>query len=355
MSRRASNIGALVFVILLAAFLSRPLFSPTRTTSAQGPPVAEATPSPQAPAETTTTVTPEPEPTDPTTPLDTTSTTIPPAPPPSEGGDFLATYPRGCLGGAAPPNPGLVAALSGGTVTVAPPGGAPIASFAAPEPIGWSASGQYLAAGNGKLFSPNGVPAGSLFAAGVDRWAWSPTGDCAVGIVNGALHFGVPGGEQGVLLNANVKDFSFSPDGRLLALVLDEGADEPEPVLYVGRLASGRLDAQTDFPPGTPAVKLFGWTGDGGRILYGVAGEGVAKRVPVQVTRVGAGDDSGRSRTLNLQAIPHPYNARGCGERTAMIAGDGPGRYLRFAEAGSGLTPPPRRMSPSPVRPTGVS
>jgi hypothetical protein len=256
-STTTKNIASVVFVLVLGLFLSQPILN----ASSDGPPAGGE----DEPASTTTTVAEEPTT---TTEAEAATTTTAvedePTPEPSASEDegaapteLLTALPPRCLKGVAKPVPGLIAGLAGGTVSIAPPGGAVTASFPAKAPIAWSASGRFLATGGGTVFTSEGQKKGSMFTAAAASWAWSPVADCAVGLVRGGLQFGMPNGEYGALLYQPVTDFAFSPNGQKLALAMDDPS-VPGVSVWEANLKTGAL-SQLDVIVEAESVTLLGW------------------------------------------------------------------------------------------------
>ena len=152
-----------------------------------------------------------------------------PSPTPRATGGGLALagrVPRACLKRAGPPEGyGHVAALDDGRVTIASATGGTVTSLAAGAPLEWSASGNYLMTGDGVAFTSDGARLGRPLGPpqrGL-RWALSPTADCAVAFSgDGLVAARIGRGKQrpARLLDGNVVDAAFSPDGRRLALAL---------------------------------------------------------------------------------------------------------------------------------------
>lgn len=336
MSRTASNIGAVVFVLLLGFLLSGPIRDPGPR-GGRLPAAAEASPTP-APEGS-----PSPEPAATTTPPTATTappTTLAPAPAPtSTAGQgpgagaptFLSSYPAACLRSSGRPIPGLVAALADGTVRVAPPGGAETASFAAKGPIAWSPSGTFLGARGGRVFTASGEERGPLFPGRPRSWAWSPTSDCALAVSEGALLWGAPGGDPEALIGGDVRDFAFSPDGQKLALIAGEG-DEAAPLsLWAADLRASKVRSLATFEASGSGT-LFGWSGDGTQVYYGIG-----RARSVRVWRASVDGSGGAPEALPFKAPPRPRSFRLCGDRPLMVTGGPPSAGLRFVP-GDGIT-----------------
>lgn len=157
----------------------------------------------------------------------------PPAPTPkgtdeddeTSGPSRLAVaFPKACMRDASSGGLGLVAAATRSSIGVGGPDGRAAFALRAEPPVGFSASGRYLATAGADLWSESGAHIGLAFDRPVVTWAWSPMGDCLVGIERGRLMFVRPEDAPKVLVRGvPVSDFSFSPDGtRLIFAVADQ-------------------------------------------------------------------------------------------------------------------------------------
>jgi WD40 repeat protein len=318
-SRTGNNIASVVFVLVLALFVSQPILNASRS----GPPADGGA----AAATTTTTQPEEPSTTEPATtvPEETTTTTTVPEPEPSESespdtgvASLVGEYPAECLKKVARPNPGFIAALGQGGVTVASPSGSAVARFKADAPIQWSPSGRFLAAGDGEALSPEGNSVGPLFSSASSKWAWSPRSDCALGIVDGALEYGSPGGESATLVEGEVTSFAFSPDGSFLAYVALEGGT---PNVYSADLRVGAV--QKYGSPGSAEATIFGWSGKGTLLYGGAAGASVAADGERLIEAQAGGASSGATRKLRATALKSPDSVKACRKRTLLVVGGG--------------------------------
>jgi hypothetical protein len=140
----------------------------------------------------------------------------------SSGPTKLAVrYPKECLRAASAPGSGLIAAVQGGSIGVGTPEGSSAFALRAAPPVGFSAGGTFLATAGADLWSDEGEHLGLAFNRPVKRWAWSPTGDCLVGIDRGRVLVVRPDGRPEVLVRGvPVSNFSFSPDGTRLLFVI---------------------------------------------------------------------------------------------------------------------------------------
>jgi hypothetical protein len=97
-------------------------------------------------------------------------------------------------------------------------------------------------------------------------WQWTPVADCALATTErGSLTFSIPDStRKGIrLLNASVQDFELSPNGRLLAAVIEDGG------LYVADLRRRRVTQVTD-----GRASLEGWYSNRSVLFSKSEGEG---------------------------------------------------------------------------------
>ena len=138
---------------------------------------------------------------------------------------LAAPYPKACLRAAASPSPGLIAAFDGSAVSSITPTGARVFALQAEPPVGFSAGGTYLATAGADLWTDTGEHVGIVFSRPVSTWAWSPVGDCIVGVDKSRLVVAEPEAKPTVLVHGiPVTTFGFSPDGdRIVFAVGGEG------------------------------------------------------------------------------------------------------------------------------------
>jgi len=163
-------------------------------------------------------------------------------------------YPGRCLDRAPTPGIGLLAASDGRSVTAASPVGADAFRLQARPPIGFSASGRFLATAGADLWTERGAHVGIAFGRPVDTWAWSPAADCIAGVANGRLVVAEPNKRPVVLLEGvAVSTFSFSPDGSRMAFsVADDGGAAG---IWLADLRSGEVRNLKR----APGFTLMGW------------------------------------------------------------------------------------------------
>lgn len=150
---------------------------------------------------------------------------------------------------------GLVAAKRGGSgrgiVQIGFPDQPPAARIEVAGEVAWSPSGRFLAESGGRVFDQSGNLQGALFFE-PRKWQWSPVADCALATTEqGRLTFSIPDTKRkGTrLLDAPVKNFELSPNGRRLALVIhDHGG------LWIADLRRGRTTKVAEVTP-----YLAGW------------------------------------------------------------------------------------------------
>lgn len=191
-------------------------------------------------------------------------------------------YPRACLRPVSRSTRGLVATYKGGVVTVSRTDGSVISTIRAPgrvvrPPLAWSPSGRVLAMGpQGLFWRPNGelIPIGDVQHGLVQgrrgTWGWSPLSDCGVHVteagelnVTAANPFVV--GPGATLLEKDVESFWYSPNGRKLALVLNEGGRRS---IWIANLVSSHMDLVREFAQRTCCVSLGGWDPSGTEVFF---------------------------------------------------------------------------------------
>lgn len=175
----------------------------------------------------------------------------PPPPPPatqdpekdkeSSGPSRVVTpYPRACMRDESPDGSGLIAAAQGDSIGVGTPEGQTAFGLRAAPPVGFSASGAYLATAGADLWSETGAHIGLAFKRPVNEWAWSPAGDCLVGIERGRLMFVRPDKQAKVLVRGvPVSDLAFSPDGSRLIFAVAEASNSSG--IWLADLGSGEV------------------------------------------------------------------------------------------------------------------
>jgi hypothetical protein len=155
-------------------------------------------------------------------------------------------YPKACMRAVSPQGFGLVAAAGDrGSIGVGSPTGQAAFALRAQSPVGFSASGLYLGTAGGDLWSATGAHLGLAFKRPVVSWAWSPAGDCLVGIERGRLMFVRPeNGPKVLVRGVPVSDFAFSPDGKRLIFVVGDGSSSAG--IWMADLASGETKRLLD-------------------------------------------------------------------------------------------------------------
>jgi len=170
-------------------------------------------------------------------------------------------YPKGCLAEVPSPRAMLIAASAGGTVAAGMPTGESWFSLQARPPVGFSASGSFLATAGADLWTLAGDHVGVAFRRPVQKWAWSPIADCIAGIDGGRLAVALPDRPPVVLIDeADVSTFAFSPDGSRIVLAVPRG---PSSGLWLADLPSGDVRVLQRSTGWT----LAGWTPQGKPIL----------------------------------------------------------------------------------------
>jgi len=178
---------------------------------------------------------------------------------------FSSAYPQQCLSAVARPKPGLVAAVRGGYVGLAPPGGARSARFRAQGPIQFSPSGNFLLTGRGEIIKVDGGRRFNVVEGRSPSWAWSPVADCALALDgSGSLLLGRPAVDAPRSLIPSevgaVHDMVFSRDGQRVAFLAASGADAPPLHVWIAHLDDGRAVIARSYLSG--AVSLLGWAND---------------------------------------------------------------------------------------------
>lgn len=153
----------------------------------------------------------------------------------------LATgYPKPCLRNERSSGGGLIAAAAGAFVSARSPGGSQAFALRAEPPIGWSASGRFLATAGADLWTNRGNHIGIAFSRPVQQWAWSPIADCIVGIENNRLVVVRPHQRAEFLVTGvPIATFAFSPDGTQLVYSVDE---KRRSGLWIADLRSGQIE-----------------------------------------------------------------------------------------------------------------
>lgn len=178
---------------------------------------------------------------------------------------LTARYPKRCMRPSDGAPSGLVAARRGSVADVGFPDERPVARVEVSGDVAWSPSGRFLAERGGRVFDQSGNPHGALFFEPL-AWQWSPVADCALATTErGSLTFSIPDSKRkGIrLLNAPVRDFELSPNGRLLAAVVEGDG------LYVADLRRRSLTQATE-----GRASLEGWYSNRAVLFSKSEGEG---------------------------------------------------------------------------------
>lgn len=191
-----------------------------------------------------------------------------------------------------------------------------MAQLNARGPVGWSASGKFLATGGGKVFDSSGAAKGALFSGAASQWAWSPAGDCALGIVAGKLELGVPGRRGGTLLSATVTGFSISPNGRKVGIAAQ---DDVSNTFWIADLAGGGLTKVHEVGA-TVAGTVFGWAPDSKTLYIGSSGTS-AGADGYRITSVKVVGGGVLRHRLGLSALAGPDTFSACRSRLLVVAG----------------------------------
>jgi hypothetical protein len=279
MSPSLKAVLALIFVAVLGTVLIRPILD-----AADAPLVAAPAdePSPRRSKRTTASPTPESSPSRVPSPAPSTS---------SEGGlisgpfrtqPLFDRYPKACLRSAAPAGEigaaareDLIASVNGGRITFGTtagptqlaPGGTTFGKVDAL--VGINRTGDLYAArsrSGAVLLSPPEGLQGADGDSGLPRLTtlvWSPQSGCGVAIARDGSLLVLPYDGSSRLARESVTAASFSPDGRRLALVLEEGETTS---LWVADLDGTKMQEVQRERTG-PRVDLKGWSPDG-RTLY---------------------------------------------------------------------------------------
>ena len=158
-----------------------------------------------------------------------------------EGPSRVTTrYPRSCTRDAAVPGIGLVAASQGGSIGVVTPTGQSAFALRAKPPVGFSVSGRYLATAGADLWTTRGEHVGLAFSRPATKWAWSPQGECIVGIDRGRLLVAEPKQRPEVLVRGvPVSNFAFAPDGTRIVFAVGGGSSATG--IWMADLKSGEI------------------------------------------------------------------------------------------------------------------
>ncbi|HEX2057252.1 MAG TPA: hypothetical protein VHI71_02690 [Actinomycetota bacterium] len=247
----------------------------------------------------------------------------------------------------------LVATSDGTRVAVVSEAGTRVARVPGGAPVRWSASGRLLAVGprgelwtwDGKRYEGPDVPL-ELASQGGARWAWSPTGDCAVVLANGrldAFHTGA-GANVVTLVPRGVEAAAWGRGPRIAVLLREESRRS----LWIADLRESVMRRVTAFPPDVCCVVLGGWAPGGDEILFW-AGPGTSVMQdgwPLQSV-----DAEGRRRTWG-RTLPRPDTITRCGNAVAALTGD---RTLQRARVALLRPGRPVATVAEPDRFTGVS
>ncbi len=174
-------------------------------------------------------------------------------------------YPERCMRRVPPDATGLVAARRGSTVSIGLPDAGPLGRSGVEGDAAWSPSGRFLAERGGQLLDTTGAPVATMFFRPV-AWQWSPVADCALAVTEaGNLTFSIAGTKKlGIqLLNAPVAAFELSPNGRRLALVLEDDG------MWIADLRDGAVRRVT-----RTHTSLFGWFSNRALLYSKSAGSG---------------------------------------------------------------------------------
>lgn len=160
-----------------------------------------------------------------------------------------------------------------GPATAAPRGGTSPGNVDAF--LGFNVTGELYAARRGSrafVSAPEGVQGadGDSGLGNIGTVVWSPVSSCGVAIGEDGSLLALPyDGDGGALLRADVTGAAFSPDGRKLAVVLDEAETTS---VWVADLRGATL-REVQRLRGAPRVALQGWSPDA-RTIYTTAAAG---------------------------------------------------------------------------------
>ena len=267
MSSSLKAVLALLFVAGMGAVLVRPILDSTDGTPAASPEVTAPSPQRKKPKAPAPTPTPEPAPS--------------PEPSPTSDDGLISgpfrtqplfdLYPASCLREGAAGDQPLIAAIDRGRVSFGTPAG-PVE----PGPAGGSSLGKVTAllgfdrAGSlyaarsrsgGVVLSP---PQGLQGADGdpgygrISSLSWSPTSGCSVAVGEGGSLFVLPSRGPDQLVREGVVSAAFSPNGRRLALVLEEGETTS---VWAADLDGTNMREVQRVRTG-PSIALEGWSPD---------------------------------------------------------------------------------------------
>lgn len=282
MNKPARIVAALLFAGALGVTLALPMIRGEGLTVARGkhgpkphksrPPVPFPSPTPTPRIEPTKRPVPSPPPQP--SPSATSALDFVEVAGPFRHMKLANPYPAECLGPKSKPKAtGLLAGFNGttaaregrkGRLTVRAIGGGGSATFDTVAPIAWSPSGRYLATGRGMIITRDGTEVGRYEGS----WGWSPGADCILISPDegGTFEVGTPEGDATVLLEANVRGFSISPDGVHAGLTIANGARADD--LWMADLRSGEVREVDRAPHDLWNVFLGPWSRDGRRLFY---------------------------------------------------------------------------------------
>ncbi len=315
-------IAAFAFVAVLAGVLTIPLRGPNATDD----PLALASPVGSSPA-----------------PLDAGA-----ADP-----KLVGRLPTQCRGQVRPPNNGgVIAAIRGRRLTLATPRGEILARLHAKAPIGWSASGRFLATGSGgALWYSDGSPVQRhhryqlSLGRDLSGWAWSPVGDCGFVLDRKGNLFVTAVNPRkipptySVMLASDVESFAVASDWRWLGLVL---RDSNRRSLAIADLKRHRINIVRTYGRGTCCITLAGWSVEKQSFNFW-AGPGdsvMADGWPLLAVPVPAG----RPQSTDTTVLPDAPLVGDCAGSTAAVAGGNRDRRtnkrVRYVEARSARVTP---------------
>ena len=268
MSPSLKAVLALVFVVGMGAVLIRPILNSTDVAPAASPEVSA--PSPRRTKAEAPSPRPRPTPSPEPSPSSTPDGGLVSGPFRTQ--PLFDSYPASCLRQAAATGEPLIAAVSRGRVTFGttagpvqpgPEGGASLGKVTGL--LGFDRTGELYAArsrrGGVVLSPPEGLQGadGDTGYGELNSISWSPISECAVAIGREGALVVLPSRGPDRLVREGVVSAAFSPNGRRLALVMEEGKTTS---IWVADLNGTKMREVQRVRTG-PSVSLEAWSPDG--------------------------------------------------------------------------------------------
>ena len=270
--------------------------------------------------------------------------------------DVTIDYPAECLKQAPlPQGSGLLAAEQPEGVSVVTPVGESIASISSRGPVGFSASGKFLATDDGKVWTSTGTQKFLVADDPTTSWAWSPVADCIVAADRRGLVVGLPkGGRLRRVLTDEVDTFAFSPSGDHLLMVM-ASTDRKRGGIWLADLGEREMRVLMPLKESAERWVFYGWSRGEKPILVAAGGKAgpATDRPLVSFLPVGAsstcGDeivvaDKGRIATFGVTGTPK-FLAADDRYKYLSVTCAPDGRYLAAVRVLKGAGPDAARLA----------